>query len=88
MEALAVGVVQYVYILLLGLQSRFVRDNQRTHAALTSFLLAVSVLFIQPAIIKATLLDPSSTVLVAFVFAGPAGIISGMFLHEKFFARD
>ncbi|QDT30924.1 hypothetical protein Mal48_01980 [Thalassoglobus polymorphus] len=87
-EPILVGFVQFFYILLLGLQSRFVRDGQKVHAAITSFLLGLSVLFVQPAIIRAAILEPSADVLIAFVIAGPAGICAGMFLHDKFFCNS
>lgn len=82
MESLSVFAVQFAYVLLLGLQSRHVRDSQYASAMGTSLALGLCGVWIQPLVIKAALLEPSATVLAAYVFAGPVAIAAAIWLHD------
>jgi hypothetical protein len=82
MTALTVFVCQCVYVFLLGLQSRNVRDGQYAMAVMTSTALGCVGLVNQVLIIRATLLSDLWP-LAAYVAAGPIGICLAMATHDR-----
>jgi hypothetical protein len=82
MMAIAVFFCQLIYVFLLGLQSRNVRDGQYVSAAATSGALALFSLLNQVVIIRATLLHDWAP-LAAYILAGPCGICLAMLLHDR-----
>lgn len=86
--AITIFAVQLAYVFLLGFQSRNVRDGQYLAAAMTSTCLGMSGIYVQPMLVKAAIINPSPFVLVAYVAAGPIGICSAMWIHDKFSKRS
>lgn len=84
--AAIVFVCQMVYVFLLGMQSRHVRDGQFAWAMLTSTALGVFGLLNQVVIIRATLLE-NWWPLAAYVAAGPVGICLAMWFHDRMAGR-
>lgn len=80
MEAALVFAVQYVYILLLGLQSLNVNQGRYIAAAATSALLGVGGFYITSVIGAAKNME-LSMLWWCFVAAGPAGIVTAMRIH-------
>ncbi|TWT51818.1 hypothetical protein KOR42_32910 [Thalassoglobus neptunius] len=80
-QALSVLFLQSVYILLLGVQSRNVRDSQVLGAMGTSILLGLCGIYLTPAIVQASASGEPLT-LVAFVVAGPVGIAVAITAHD------
>lgn len=83
MTAIVVFLVQFAYVLLLGLQSRNVNEGHYLAAAGTSIALGIFGLTLTAMIVNAALLQPSPAVLVAYVLAGPVGICAAMWLHWR-----
>ena len=89
LEVALVFVAQYIFVLLLGLQSLNVRDRHYFGAAVTSFLLGVGGFFLTSTIgsAKGMALTP---LWWSFVLAGPCGIVTAIAVHPhlvKFFGR-
>lgn len=88
-DAALIFAAQYIYILLLGLQSLNVRDRHYVGAAVTSAMLGVLGFFVTSIVGDARGME--FTVLWwSFVASGPAGIVSAMLLHPRlvsFFGR-
>lgn len=88
-DALLIFAAQYIYILLLGLQSLNVRDRHFIGAAVTSFLLGVLGFFVTSIVGDARGME-FSLLWWGFVFSGPAGIVTAMVIHPvlvNFFGR-
>jgi ABC-type phosphate transport system permease subunit len=83
MHALLVFVVQFTYVLLLGLQSRHVRDSQYLSAAWTSLTLGMMGLFITSSIARAAIEGSDWWLWIAYVAAGPTGICTAIYLHDR-----
>lgn len=79
-DALLIFAAQYVYILLLGLQSLNVRDRHYVGAAVTSGLLGVLGFFVT-SIVGAAKGMEFSMLWWGFVASGPAGIVTAMLIH-------
>lgn len=81
--ALWVFLVQATYVLVLGLQSRFVHSGNVWGAATGSFVLGLGGLFVYSSLAKAAVHgDPA--VQVAYVLAGPPAIVLAIHLHVRF----
>jgi hypothetical protein len=80
MTAFYVFAAQYVYILLLGLQSLNVNNGQYLMAAVTSTLLGLFGFYLTSVIGDARDME-FTTLWWGFVLSGPAGITSAMKLH-------
>lgn len=83
MTALAVFGVQFVYIFLLGIQSRNVRDSQYFAAAITSGLLGCSGIWLTSHIARLAVVEGSPVDLLAYISAGPVAICLAMFIHNR-----
>lgn len=79
-DAALIFAAQYIYILLLGLQSLNVRDRHFVGAAVTSFLLGVLGFFVTSIVGGARGME-FSMLWWGFVFSGPAGIVTAMVIH-------
>jgi hypothetical protein len=79
-DALMVFAAQYVYVLLLGLQSLNVNQRRYGMAAATSFLLGV-LGFLTTSIVGAAKGMELSLLWWCFVLSGPIGILSAMHLQ-------
>lgn len=79
-EALTVFFAQYLYILLLGLQSLNVRDRHFVGAAITSLLLGVLGFFVTSIVGTSRGLE-FAAVWWGFVISGPSGITTAMLIH-------
>lgn len=82
-EALIVFVAQYVYVVLLGLQSLNVNYGHRVAAGVTSGILG-AIGFQLTGTIAAAAGTTGSLIWFAFVLAGPLGIVTSMELHRRF----
>lgn len=78
--AVLVFIAQYVYILLMGLQSLNVNQRRYTAAAVCSFLLGTLGFFVTAIVGDARGLT-FTTLWWGFVLAGPAGIVTAMKIH-------
>lgn len=79
-DAAFIFAAQYIYILLLGLQSLNVNQKRYVMAAACSFLLGTLGFYVTAVVGDAR--DLTFTVLWwGFVFAGPAGICTAMWIH-------
>lgn len=81
-DAALVFCVQFVYVLLLGLQSMNVNHNRRLMAAATSSMLGTFGFYIT-ATIAAHRGATFSPVWWSYVAAGPAGIVTSMCLFHR-----
>lgn len=81
-DAIIVFAAQFVYVLLLGLQSLNVNHDHRAAAAGTSTMLGM-LGFHLTGTIAAAKGDTWSWVWWAFVAAGPIGVVSSMALHKR-----
>jgi hypothetical protein len=79
-EAALVFLAQYVYVLLLGLQSLNVNQRRFGMAAATSFLLGI-LGFLTTSIVGAAKGMELSLLWWGFVVSGPVGIVSAMLLQ-------
>jgi hypothetical protein len=79
-EALLVFAAQYVYVLLLGLQSLNVNQKRYGWAAVTSFMLGV-LGFLTTSIVGAAKGMELTLLWWCFVVSGPVGIVSAMHLQ-------
>ncbi len=82
MAAVVVFVSQYLYVLLLGLQSLNVNHNRKASAMATSFVLG-SFGFFLTATIADNRGDTFGVVWWAYVLAGPFGIVTSMFIFHR-----
>lgn len=82
MTAIYVFAAQFALIILLGLQSRFVRDSQHVSAAINSYLLGVCGLVITPQIADPELFQNGQLTLAAYLNAGPIGIVTAIVIHD------
>lgn len=80
--ALAVFAAQFVYVLLLGLQSLCVNHGHYRAAAFNSFMLGSFGFFLTQQIAAAKGAETNWFVYAAFVVSGPLGITSSMWLHR------
>ncbi len=76
-------VAQFALVFLMGLQSRSVNSGMFLAAAMTSVMIAAAQVTTVRAIVWS---GPWEAFLIAAT-AGPAGIVSSMFVHRKFFKR-
>jgi hypothetical protein len=83
MKELLVFVAQYSLVFLLGLQSRFVRDSQYTHAIITSLLLGITGYYVtmQIAIVQ----EMFNSIWYAYILGGPFGIMTSIYIHNNYF---
>lgn len=81
LTCLGVFVAQFVYVLLLGLQSMNVNHDRRFMAAATSLALGTFGFHIT-ASIAASRGDEFGCVWWAYVLAGPSGIVTSMILFH------
>lgn len=82
-EAIAVFVVQLLYVFLLGMQSRNVNNNQMWAAMTTSAILGVFGLFMASVIARAAVAGGDYRVYAAYVISGPCGIALAMYTHNR-----
>ncbi len=82
MEAFTVFIAQFCLIIMLGMQSRFVRDSQHVMAAVNSYMLGVCGLIITPQIANPELLHNDILTLAAYLNAGPLGIVAAIAIHD------
>ena len=82
LDAFIVFVAQFVYVLLLGLQSLNVNGGHRTAAAATSLTLGVFGFYLTGSIAAAKG-DIGGVVWWAFILSGPCGIVTSMALFSK-----
>jgi hypothetical protein len=88
-DALLVFAAQYLYVLLMGLQSLNVNQRRYVWAAVTSFLLG-ALGFLTTSIVGAAKGMELTLLWWCFVVSGPVGIVSAMHLQPwlvKVFAR-
>jgi len=78
LEALVVFACQYAYVACLGLQSRNVQHGNYAAAALVSTCLGTMGLTITVVVARTAVVGGGWPVWIAFVAAGPAGIVSAM----------
>lgn len=81
-DCIIVFAAQYVYVLLLGLQSLNVNGNRKSAAACTSFALGIFG-FQLTATIADNRGDTLGLVWWAYVLAGPCGIVTSMKLFHR-----
>lgn len=81
-EAALVFVAQYVYILLLGLQSLNVQQRRFVGAAITSTLLGIGGFFVTSIVGSAKGMT-FTALWWGFVVSGPAGITTAMVIHPR-----
>jgi len=79
---LKIFLVQYLTILLLGVQSLNVRDGRYLCAAITSLFLGIAGWFVTGVVATAYKTNDIG-VFLCFITAGPCGIMSSMLLYEK-----
>ena len=84
-DVLKIFVAQYLTIFLLGFQSMNIRDGRKVAAAITSCCLGVSGYLTTGIISQNYSQGMLSWVFFGFLVAGPVGIVSSMFAHEKYF---
>lgn len=82
MDAALIFAVQFVYVMLLGLQSLNVNGGHKIAAASTSFVLGACGYQITAAI-AASRGEQFGPVWFAYVVAGPCGIVSSMILFSR-----
>ncbi len=80
MDGVVVFVAQYLYVLLLGLQSLNVNQRHFVLAAITSFVLGIGGFYLTSVIGNARGQELTA-IWYGFVFSGPAGITSAMVLQ-------
>ena len=83
-QAIVIFVCQFVLIFLMGIQSQLVRDGRIMYAAITSLLLGVMGWSITGIISSAYGQGMLSVVFFSFILAGPAGIASSIYIHQRF----
>lgn len=88
LNALFVFAAQFVYIFLLGIQSRNVRDSQVVAAATTSMLLGICGLYLTSIIARAAMSGGDPLVAASYIAAGPCGICVAIYLHDKHVSRS
>lgn len=79
-DSILVFVLQYVYVLLLGLQSLNVHQRRYVGAAITSLLLGIGGFYVTSVVGSSRGMTLSS-VWWGFVLAGPAGITTAIAIH-------
>lgn len=84
-DAAIVFATQYAYVCVLGLQSLAVNSGRYAQAAIQSFMLGTAGFFITSQIAKRG--DIGSGTYWAYVAAGPAGIVTSMFLFKRWGAK-
>lgn len=84
-DVLKIFVAQYLTIFLMGLQSLNVVGKKYAAAAITSCCLGVSGYLTTGIISQNYSQGMLSWVFFGFLVAGPVGIVSSMFVHEKYF---
>jgi len=82
MQLITIFICQFSMVLLLGLQSRFVRDSQYIMACGNSLLLGVCGLVIAPVIADKELLQTKLLLTIVYLSAGPIAISSAIFIHD------
>jgi len=82
MNEASIFLAQYLTVLLLGLQSINVVERRYLLSGITSIALGVCT-FHLTAVIGSAQTTPGTALWIAFVFAGPPGIWSSMFLQPK-----
>lgn len=82
-DALIVFAAQFVMIFLHGLQSQNVIAGHRTAAFVTSLCLGICGFYVTGSIASAKGQLFDGPVFWAFVFAGPLGILTSMFVFRK-----
>jgi len=87
MTALLAFVCQFLYVALLGLQSRNVQHGNFVGAACVSTCLGISGLTITTVIARAAILGGGWPVWIGFVAAGPIGITTAMWAHDRWGKR-
>lgn len=67
----------YIVVLMLGLQSQFVRDKKIIESGLSSLMIGTCQLFLYK-------LTPDANIIssICFIFGGSLGIISSIYLHN------
>lgn len=82
-EAAIVFAVQFAYILLLGLQQQIVTGGHHWAAATNSLLLGMCGMYLTGSIAKQAIIASDLRIAVAFLAAGPCGIVSSMWLYPR-----
>lgn len=84
MNPVLVFLSQFVYVMLLGLQSRNVRDGQTFAACVTSTFLGFLGVFLMGSIARVMVDGGSYWIIFAYVAAGPCGIATAIWMHDWF----
>lgn len=87
MTAVLVFACQFVYVALLGLQSRNVQHGNFIGAAIVSTLLGTAGLTITTVLARTAVLGGGWPVWIAFVASGPCGITFAMWAHDRWGKR-
>lgn len=80
---ITVFLAQFAYILLLGWQSRNVRDGDYGAAALTSFALFWCGLYLTGVIARQSIIASDWRVIFAYIIAGPLAICVAIWSHDR-----
>lgn len=80
--------IQFIYVLLLGLQSRIVNWGGKQMAMLVSACLGTFGLLANEAIATNVIHGADWRFRCAYILAGPLAIASAMFLHDKFGSKS
>ena len=88
MEAVVVFIAQYFFIMFKGLQQINVIKERYMLSMLISFGLGVCGLLTMGIVAKAVVVGSHWTVYVGFLAGGPMGIVSAIWLEEKYGNRE
>lgn len=80
---LTIFAVQFIYVLLLGLQSRIVNWGGKRYAMLTSACLGTFGLLANESIARNAMMSGNDWFRAAYILAGPLAIASAMWLHDR-----
>lgn len=84
-DAAIVFAAQFLYVLVMGLQSLAVNNGRYAQAAIQSFLLGTFGFAITTSIVRNG--EIGSATWVAYVASGPVGIVTSMWLFKKWRRR-
>jgi hypothetical protein len=85
-DALLVFAAQFLYVLVMGLQSLAVNNGRYLQAALQSFLLGSVGITITAEIVRRG--EIGGATWWAYVISGPIGICASMFLFERYRKKE
>ena len=87
-DVLKIFAVQFIYVLLLGLQSRIVNWGGKRYAMLTSACLGTFGLLANESIARNAMQSGNDVFRAAYILAGPLAIASAMALHDKWGSKS